>query len=573
MIKTNRTLLTLILVGLVTCPNSPDKQKKQDLNMSQIMEESNNSLLQSHKSSVDSSFIQSEISFTSGNLNNWLQNQQELNNLLSYTEEQLPTVCQQPITSFFKGATQSVTNIWEFIQTLTIKKLPTSISDNASTIGTFAENIYSVVDNQNKASYTVKVFPRSEFDGFIRDVAFMKKLGNFSYTQAIAVGYYYGCLYDNDNLFIIMQPGKVYQSLSDPDVHTNLMEQTSELRKQVAINLSGLIKNLHASQVAHGNLSADSILVNDDFSEIRLINFRYAVDLTNSSAVPRFCPFLSFLQFQSVESIKQNDIINLTQLLLFIDLNFYTHSIEDISRRGSISGVEGGNSEFIKKIYNVQNQSNVFSYFNKMIKDYCPVVKNTITKYVAEKEEEPVKTGFSLFKCCTKPNIVETPLKKQRIQQKKYNCNTLMRTYLYTLEMTGQGFKLNNAGIYMARLSKCPNNEFNYQMVSNAMLGSFGGVDSLLVQSEFGKSLLLNNDKNPMSFSGADKNSQPMGYVDIPDQIFQKNSHYNRSSMPESVMMEHNQIIKDADLDGYRERGSLLEFRNESKKKKNNLFI
>ena len=501
----NKLVTILIAIFVVVAPNSPKSKlikpdayeplqvqivqedlsdnsfrNKQNEQVSFLLTNSQLSRPDSFRNLDQSSLIQSNNSFNSDVLNNWLVDPAEFNNIINATEEQLPDICNMPLKNYFKNANGGFETILQYMQSLEMKKITREVGDLMNTVEglgvTQYNDIYTVNDTSSGSIYTVKFYRRDQFKSFTKEVAYLKRFSEYSYVKPASIIYYYGCLYDDQYLYVLMEPGKVYTTLSEKDVFDAFQRLQPGKKKEIAINISMMVRKLHKNGVAHGSIQPDNILVNFDFSEIRLMNFHNSFETTNHTAIPNFLSWLAFLPLNSVNSIIQNDLMNLSQLMMYLNTNIYVNELNQISTRGSVNGVDEAYKAFVKSIYAVQSNQSI-PYFIKFIHKYCKK-KKSIRKVV-----DAPQTSGGLFSCCIKTQVQEqAPTTKV-----SYDCNSIMRTFLYVFEVDNfsKVYKVDSTDTFVARLAKCEQNLFEYRPISSKHTESVKDINSELMMSSF----------------------------------------------------------------------------------------
>ena len=306
--------------------------------------------------------------------------------------------------------------------------------------------------------FIVKVFEASDLELFQNELLTYKKLETSSLAVFTTSFPLVGCLCDKKYYYLINGPVQDYKPLTDPSVHSKIVNLRKQALKDFYLGLAYRVQFLHDIRTAHGSLTPDNVYVDRRLKSFKLVDFK------NSAFEP--LPESKYTTKPESSPIKQrttqepytplgNDLLALIRLFITYDNDILAN--EHLAAMGSdlilVFNKMSKFNNYTRRLYSDSNDPS--GRLQALVKAACD--SNT----TAPSSYSWVSLKRLLFgkrvdrQCCAKREKLTPVMVPEAV-----NCNPLQALYLEFLQNYND-FTFYNIDKFIERLERVDNVYFN----------------------------------------------------------------------------------------------------------------
>ena len=158
-------------------------------------------------------------------------------------------LCKKTVKNFFQSpAANEQKSILDFLtQDCNLQYLP-SFQNQAIEEEPVYENSYANLnENNSQVKYFMKQYKRADEKQFIKEIQNHILFPGYKYKAKIAVTHLEGCIYDDENIYVLMEPGANFFTLSNPDTTVKVRALPERERQKLILTMIYLLKCLMLS--------------------------------------------------------------------------------------------------------------------------------------------------------------------------------------------------------------------------------------------------------------------------------------------------------------------------------------
>lgn len=294
----------------------------------------------------------------------------------NFTKDNLSNVCNTPLDQLIpkEEVTGEDGNLQAFLKKW---KINGSNFAKMSQKSIQPEPEYSYI-NEEYESFMVRQYSIDDFESFKNEITILYKLKPSYIGEETHFASYAGCKREGDFLYVFTFEKECFIPLSSYGAIKMLKGIKGKKLKNLYINITKLVVELHNKNFTHGFLTMDNILINHNMDKFKLKNFKYAANhngtITNDTI--KVNPIMNAINERTSQiDLKYNDIINVVALYMFLDIKVF-------------------NNFYMGKFYNFDSQNKYTEFLSSMLRSSSSLIKslrNTVTQCRQECLSPPKK--------------------------------------------------------------------------------------------------------------------------------------------------------------------------------------
>ena len=314
-----------------------------------------------------------------------MQSLSALNNASRFvTESELSTACNRPLSDYFgelaNNDHEKIHDAFQDENNFEIKTISQKLFLGMSNKILFGNRQFFWARNvQTDQQYIVKSFTRKQSGQFVNEMEQLISSGNEEPDAEIGIIHYMGCVYDRDNIFIMLEPDERFYSLSNNDVYNKFRNEPVKVKIELFLKIAKILKILHDKGIKHNMLAPDSILVSENVQKVRLVHLESASAVLFGK-IGRNRTLRNVLPDEIGYCPVNSDLFGLIKIFLHLDPEFFKSRM-DKSGKELYNEIQKARFESIYTLYSSDNTRNVMQLLN-LVRSKCA------TKLVQKKEPE-----------------------------------------------------------------------------------------------------------------------------------------------------------------------------------------
>lgn len=379
-----------------------------------------------------------------------MQSLSALNNASRFvTESELSTACNRPITDYFGELVneehQTLSEVFHDESNFELKSISQKLFLGMSNKILFGNRQFFWAKNKNtEQQYIVKSFTRKQSGQFVNEMEQLISSGIEEPGTELGVINYLGCIYDKENIFIMLEPDQRLYSLSNNDVYNKFRNAPLKQKVDLFLKVSKIIKILHDKGIRHNMIAPDSVLISEDIQKVRLVHLESATAAIFGKIL-RNRTLRNVLPEEIGYSPINSDLFSLVKVFLHLDAEYFRSRMDKFGKE-IYNEIQKARFESIYILYssdNTRSPSQLLSF----VRSKCG------TKMV-EKEQPVSQTSDSMIGSIMNraSGILSSFTQAEPEMISVTSCNGLKRLYEDILDPSSPNF-ITTIGQVIERLS------------------------------------------------------------------------------------------------------------------------